>query len=243
MPPPDPYRTQSNTYGIYRSYAFGIPSYTPDELYSLDAVSDSATFATNSNARVSDGLPWWTSFGLSSENPQHNYFAPFLNASVFRLMSWFYNGTNHKSLSDLDSLVTGVILANDFKKDDLIGFRATREAERLDKAETLQSRFPAQDGWSETCVKISLPAQKVNHATEAVAPEFDVPGLFHRPLVHVIKVALQETTAKLYHFSPFHEFWQASPDAPPERIWSELYTADAFTTEYAKIRSQPQEGG
>ena len=158
-------------------------------------------------------------------------------------MNWFYNSTNHKSLSDLDRLVNDVILADDFKKDDLIGFRATREAERLDKANTPLSRFSDQDGWNETCVKILLPAQRVNHATEAEAPEFEVPGLFHRRLIHVIQVALQETAAKMYHFSPFHEFWQPSPDAPPERIWSELYTADAFIAEHEKIQSQLQEGG
>ena len=130
-------------------------------------------------------------------------------------MNWFYNSTNHKSFSDLDKLVNDVILAKDFKKHDLIGFRATREAERLDNANTPLSRFPDQDGWSETCVKISLPAQRVNHATEAEAPVFEVPGLFHRRLTHVIRAALQETATKMYHLFPFHEYWQPSPDSPP----------------------------
>jgi hypothetical protein len=158
-------------------------------------------------------------------------------------MNWFYNGSNTKSLADLDNLVHDVILADDFKKDDLIGFHATREVERLDKVDTPQSRFSAEDGWNETSVKISLPAEKVKHATEVDAPTFDIPGLFHRRLTHVIKAALQETAAKSYHFFPFEEFWQPSPDVPPERIWSELYTADAFIAEHEKIRSQPQVDG
>ena len=241
VPPPHAYHTQTNSYGVFRSYLFGIPSYSPDDLYSLDEVSDSSTFATDSTStRLSDERPWWSSFGSSLNE---SYFAPFLNASVFRLMSWFHNGTNNKSLSDLDSLAKDVILAPDFKKDDLIGFRAKREAGRLDKADTPQSRFSAEDGWNETCVKISLPSQKVKHPTEAEAPQFDVPGLFHRRLIHVIKAALQETAAKSYHLFPFQEFWQRSSDAPPERIWSELYTADAFISEHEKIRSLPQEGG
>jgi hypothetical protein len=236
-------RTRSNSYGIYRSYPFGIPSYTPDELYSLDVVSDSTTFAPDSGAHTPDRLPWWSPFSSSLDNLTEAYFAPFLNASVFRLMNWFYNGSNNKSLSDLDNLVNNVILATDFKTEDLVGFRATREAERLDKVDALQSRFPTQDGWIETSVRISLPSKKVTHATEADAPKFDVPGLFHRRLIYVIKAALQETVAQSYHFSPFQEFWQPSPDAPPERIWSELYTADAFIAEHEKIQSRPQDGG
>lgn len=158
-------------------------------------------------------------------------------------MNWFYNGSNTKSLADLDNLVHDVILADDFKKDDLIGFRATREVERLDKVDTPRSRFSAEDGWNETSVKISLPAEKVKHATEANAPTFDIPGLFHCHLTHVMKATLQETAAKSYHFFPFEEFWQPSPDVPPERIWSELYTADAFIAEHEKIWSQPQVDG
>jgi hypothetical protein len=87
----------------------------------------------------SDGHPWWSPFSLSLENLTNAYFVPFLNASVFCLMNWFYNGSNNKFLSDLDNLVNNVILANDFKKDDLIGFHATHEAECLDKVDALRS--------------------------------------------------------------------------------------------------------
>jgi hypothetical protein len=40
---------------------------------------------------VTGGPPWWSSFSLSLENIQKNYYAPFLNPSTFRLMNWFYN--------------------------------------------------------------------------------------------------------------------------------------------------------
>jgi hypothetical protein len=48
-----------------------------------------------------------------------NYFAPFLNVSVFRLINWFYNGSNNKSLDDV---VHNVMLADGFRKDGLVGF-------------------------------------------------------------------------------------------------------------------------
>ncbi len=43
------------------------------------------------------------------------FFVPFLNATVFRLMNWFYSGSSFKSIAELQSLVDDVILAPDFK--------------------------------------------------------------------------------------------------------------------------------
>jgi hypothetical protein len=200
-----------------------------------------ATFLIASGAKLSDTPPWWSSFGSSLQNITNNYFAPFLNTSVFHLMKWFYNESNSKSLTDLDNLVDNVILAENFKKEDFVGFHAKCEAECLDKADTPQSHFLALDGWNERGIKISV--EKVKHAIEADAPQFEVPGLFHHCLIHVIKAVLQETATKSYHLFPFRKFWQPSPDMPPEHIWSELYTADAFIAEHEKIQLHPQEDG
>ena len=160
--PPVTYCTQANGYGIYHSYPLGIPSIPPDELYSLDAVSDLVIFATDSGANTPDGPPWWASFGSSLQNVHRNYFALFLSTSVFWLMNWFYNGSNNKSLTDLDNLVSNIILADDFKKEDLISFCAKCEVEHLDNIDTPHSHFSACNGWNETSVEISLPAEKVS---------------------------------------------------------------------------------
>ena len=104
------YETLPNSYGVYRSYASGCPSYTPDDLYSLGQVSDSRTFSQDPNPYANANRPWWAKFGSSLQNAQNQYFAPFLNASVFHLMSWFYSGSNLKSLGELDRLVLDVIL-------------------------------------------------------------------------------------------------------------------------------------
>jgi hypothetical protein len=105
-------------------------------------------------------------------------------------MNWFYNSSNNKSLTDLNNLMNDVILTNNFKKEDLIGFCAKCEVEHLDNVNAPHSHFSAYNGWNETSVKISLPAEKVEHVTEANAPKFDIPGLFHCHLTHVIKAAL-----------------------------------------------------
>ena len=105
-------------------------------------------------------------------------------------MNWFYNSSNNKSLTDLDNLVNDVILADNFRKEDLIGFHAKHEVEYLDNVDAPHSRFSACNSWNKTSVKISLLAEKVEHATKADALKFDIPGLFHCHLTHVIKAAL-----------------------------------------------------
>jgi hypothetical protein len=177
-------------------------------------------------------------------NIQADYFAPFQNASTFRLMSWLHSGSKTKSHVELDRLVTEVIMADDFKKDDLVGFRASREAGRLDEQDhEPQSRFSAEDGWIETTVNISLPVDGTRFPSEADAPQFAVPGLFYRPLMEVIRAALHDTAAEHFHIFPFQTFWKPSPDSNRERIFSELYTSDAFIAEHEKLCAQPRETG
>lgn len=184
--------------------------------------------------RDSYSRPWWAA---PSSADQESYYNPFPTASHFRLMRWFYNGSPSKTLSALDDLVQNVLLASDFKREDLVGFRAAREAERLDQSHHTSSRFSADDGWIESRVTIALPAERVKHASERDAPTFEVSGLVHRRLIHVIKAALQESSTKQFHIFPYQEFWDPSPGSPPERIYSELFTSDSFLTEHRKIRA------
>ena len=113
------FETALNSYGIYHIYPGGHPSFTPDELYTLNQVADSANFTQDTSSQMH---PWWSVFGSSFENLETKYFTPFLNASVFHSMKWFYSGSNLQSLGELDCLVNEVILANDFDKKDFCGF-------------------------------------------------------------------------------------------------------------------------
>src|SRR5262249_16133986 len=49
--------------------------------------------------------------------------------------------------------------------------------------------------------------------------------------------------AKSFHLTPFKLFWQSDEDSPPERVLSELYTADAFLEEHEAIRARACEDG
>ena len=72
--------TKANSFGIYRKYALGPPTITPDDSFTLSSLSDSVSIAhdpADSRSKAS----WWSSFGSSClktvKNATNNYFAPF----------------------------------------------------------------------------------------------------------------------------------------------------------------------
>ena len=246
--PPSCISTEPDCYGVYRTY-FGpnLPSYDPDGITDINHLSDAPTFPVPQDQRR-QAASWWSGFGASVRSVQNEYFAPFLNATIFRLMSWFYNGTNVKSLADLDHLVHGVILASDFNRADLEGFRAVKEVERIDEhqgnPDDLESAFLPADGWKETTVQIRLPADGVSHPSEDKAPLFGIPGLFYRKPLEVLRSALRETSSEQFHLSPFHMYVNNdSPDMPTQRIYSEIYNSDAMVEEHRKIQDQSRANG
>ena len=103
--------------------------------------------------------------------------------------------------------------------------------------------MPSSRGWKESVVKIRLPPERATSMDESKAPEFEVPGVFHRSLVDIIKDAFQETAALEYHYTPFKYFWKPSNDEPAQRLYSELYSSDAMIDEYERLQSSPCEPG
>jgi hypothetical protein len=231
--------TEPNEFGLYRVYTT-FPTNDPDESVDLNDVCDDPGLATAPSCNTHQG--WWSGFGSKLCGQKEEFFAPFLNATVFRLMNWFYGGSNMKSLAELDSLVQGVLLADDFNVEHLKGFSTARELGQLDKY-TNNPGLHAADGWKESTVRLRLPAEKFLNNSENEAPEFEVSGVYHRSLIEVIKTAFQEPIAKTFHFSPFRLFWKPSPDEPPQRVISELYNSDALLAELEKIQTQPRKPG
>ncbi|KAI6104251.1 hypothetical protein F5141DRAFT_1216779 [Pisolithus sp. B1] len=97
--------THHNRYGMFREYQGSFPTYDPESSTHVGQLCDSHNLEAISN----------------------NYFKPFLNATVWRLMGWFYGGSNQKSIDDLNNLVHNVILAEDFDCTDLQDFVASQE--------------------------------------------------------------------------------------------------------------------
>lgn len=136
-PPPTPIETRSNRFRIFRRYAVA-PQHDPEEGMPLDTFADAPSHArpTEDPDESNPLRPFGTDATVKSA--QSSAFAPFLNASVFRLMKWFYSGSVVKSASELDKLVNNVLLADDFDRDDLRGFSAAREFNRVDEYSTLR---------------------------------------------------------------------------------------------------------
>jgi hypothetical protein len=230
------FRTEPNSFGLYRVYSGRLPTYDPDLVVRIDDVCDSGNF--NIQPDVSLSRPWWSAFGSSLDTIQNNFFAPFLNATVFRLMSWFYSTSSLKSLSELQRLVDKVINQDDFQKEDLQDFNANREAALLDTHTAKAKVGPAflgNDGWTITSVKISVPCPGVEYSSERDAPTFEVHDLFIRRPLEVLKDAFNELSAERMHIRPYELWWQEDADHPPERCYSELYNSNAFLEEQREL--------
>lgn len=236
-PIPMVHETEPNQFGLYRSYTC-YPTRDPEDEQGLDELCDAPGLATAPN---SQSKRWWTGLGSVAQSAKDNVYAPFLNVTVFRLMNWFYGGSNMKSMAELDALVDNVLLAEDFNVEHLRDFSAARELKRLDDEDSVSPTFSAENGWRESSVKIRLPAEGVKNASEDVAPQFKVHSIHHRSLVEVIRTAFQDVSAKSFHYTPFKLFWKPTPDSNPERVITELYNSDAFLEEHAKLQGQPQE--
>jgi len=109
-PPPVIIQTPPNVFGLYREY-LTHPSVEIDDLEDLETLCDAPGIATATSVQHK---PWWKAIGLPDPTHQAGIFAPFLNATIYRLMTWFYSGSNTKSIGELDHLVKDVILADDF---------------------------------------------------------------------------------------------------------------------------------
>ncbi|KAI5981153.1 hypothetical protein F5J12DRAFT_731619 [Pisolithus orientalis] len=180
-----------------------------------------------------DGEPWNAWFSHSLKQLRKNYFIPFLNVTVWHLMSWFYNGSTQKSQSDLNNLVHNVILAADFDCKDLHSFVAQQELRQMDESTLISS-----NSWYTTSVTIWLPCEGVKVHKEN-APKFKVEELHYHKLTDVIKAAFAETAAEEYNVTPYKLFWQADDDTIPEQVFGEVYMADIMLQEHKTIKAQP----
>jgi hypothetical protein len=156
-------------------------------------------------------------------------------------MNWFTTTSITKSMTELDSLVQNVLQAPDFKVEELAGFRAAKENARLDSFKFKQGPGTVSDNedpvfddtWIKGTVYIPLPCDGVCQS-EDNAPLFPV-TFYYRKILDVIKAALSEPESKAFHTFPFRAYWHPSKGEPPERVYSESYTANAWNNEYDEI--------
>ncbi|KAH6911436.1 hypothetical protein BKA70DRAFT_856042 [Coprinopsis sp. MPI-PUGE-AT-0042] len=225
------YHTKPNAFGVFRVY-HSPPTTNPDAGQTLDDVADAPSFTQS----VGEEKRWWKGFGKKAKD---KILAPFLNATVFRLFNWYYAATNFLSRAHLQRLVNEVLLAPDFKLADLVDFSVERELKRLDSTDPDVSPYAGTYGWTTSTLKIPLPCEGVKCA-EGKAPVLELEGLVHRSLAEVIETAFSDSSSKSFHYTPFWEYWKPKPGAPPQRILSEVYTADVFLEEHERLGKMPR---
>ncbi|PCH39582.1 hypothetical protein WOLCODRAFT_86000, partial [Wolfiporia cocos MD-104 SS10] len=111
--------------------------------------------------------------------------------------------------------------------------------------------FSAADGWNKSSVTVRLLKEKEKWADESEAPQLEVPDVYHRSLLDIIKTVCRDPEASSYQWIPYKQFWrrpknssdrtvdEESAEVDDIRIYSELFNSDAMLLEYEKIRSQP----
>lgn len=211
--------TPSNSFGIWRDYP-DRPTTDPDTSLTLKDLSNRQhpTFPEQTTANL---------IAPSDSQPTH---WPFPNPTIYAVMQWLNNGKTAKSELEITNFVQKVILAPTFSCRDLIGFDAHRENQRLDKILVEEPKLRSQ--FMQTSVEILVPSGKPD--VEAI--HYQIPGLLHRKLTHIILDAFNGPLAHLLHFSPFKLFQKNPITGEDERIYGEIYTSDAFLEETEKVR-------
>ena len=239
LPIPDPFETEPDSMRLYRVYP-RLPARDPDEQLTIHHVADAPTFikeiSINHKENPLVGLGSTTQ--TQSELTNKPFYAPFLNSTVFCLMTWFYK-TSMKTLTYLDALVSEVLLSNDYDQHDLIGFSATRESHRLDASNPQQDAetaagsssppipFDISNLWHQDTVQLPLPLMRERFNSEADAPTITI-GVHHRNLLEIVKSGAQASSANFFHWKGFKQFWKPSETERAERVYGEVYTSDAF---------------
>jgi hypothetical protein len=213
----DTIQTAANTFGLWREYQHR-PSYDPDSIVDADTLA-------NLNTDNSDPYPSLLEHDPDSE-PVHK------NSTIESLINWQNTGSTSKSNNEVNRLVRDVLRRPGFSVEDLEGFEATRENQRLDKAD---ARSPHLRAFQETSVTIDVPSGDETKPAHAVK----IPGLYFRKLTTIIKDAFQSPLAPQYHFSPFKLYHTSPITGEDERVYSEIYNSDAFIKEHDRVQRAP----
>jgi hypothetical protein len=203
--------TEEDSMGLFRHYTM-LPSKDPNLHLTIHHVADVLTFLKD----VESPYNPLTGFGPQAVHNSSTdalaktlYYTPFLNATVFRLMNWFYQSSK-KTLADLENLVHNMILHLDFHSSDLKNFSATHESRCLEKSINTSDSdlsYLKNDDWKEAVIKVPLPLSRTRYASEDDAHMLEV-QFVHRSLGEVIKSGVQDfASLHNFHWCGFKQFW------------------------------------
>ena len=233
------FTTEPDEFGLFRVYP-RKPYCEPDNDVTLDDICDDAAQTSSDN---SDSRRWWKGFNPDMDDeqatPSKHPFAPLSTPTSFCILHWFYGGSREKSQAELNSLLENVLRAKDFKLDELTKFNLAHEMNLLDSVDDPSAPFANENIWKKSTIKIPLPCEREKFPSEDAAHKLRIRDVRYRSLLEVMRTGAKDESAKSWHNTPYKMFWKANTDSQPQRVISELYTADAFLEEHEKIAKLP----
>ncbi|KAG1821542.1 uncharacterized protein BJ212DRAFT_1477420 [Suillus subaureus] len=193
----DAIQTVSNLFGLSRLYP-RHPSFEPDKFIPSTLLARTCPMAVQE--MDSPGLPDVLPLPY-----------PFLNMTIYWLVSWMNSGSHRKSEAEVQRLITDVLQADDFDIKDLEGFSLRKSLWKLDKDDS-RERITFPDDWVETDITINIPTK----STEEGPIAYTIHGFHYCPLVEVIHAAFADVQAHAFHLSPFKWLWQDPLDSHQE---------------------------
>lgn len=133
-----------------------------------------------------------------------------------------------------------LIASGRVKAEELAGFRARTELQRLD--DFAATSTIAGGPWKTGSVKVRMPHMRKSKrplSTEEQAPEFEVTGIRYRSLVDLITSKIQDTPSDSFHHTPFTEWWCPPGSSTPVRIYGEAYSSNAAVKLFEGIKDVP----
>ena len=229
-PSPEWQKTELDEFGLYRVYV-ERPTRESDDSDAPDYGCDAPTFDNVHNAAAEREKV--------RTAPDTNPFAPFANATKFRLTNWIYSMT--KSNASFDSLVNDVIRADDFEVNDLEDWNTAREVKALEQYSTQgpsEELWRPSDGWLRGSVKIPLPCRNHKWKSESDAPQLEVSDIPYRSLIDVIKSACRDSEFFNWHLKGYKQMWKPSENEPVEQVHGEVWFSNQYLIYEDEIRNQ-----
>jgi len=235
-----PFQTEPNEAGLFRVYS-NQPTTLPKNT-TLEGVTDAPTLALGAGHTAPNSLGHGLPGLSSSEIGNDELFEAFSNPTSGLLMAWQYSGTNQKSVAELQRLCNFI---GDplFNPTDASTFSHIRESKNIDAYLRNKSNpFCEEHGWRQSAVKIKLPKEGKRFSSEADAPEFEIPGIYHRSITNIIESIFQDDVAATFDMTPYREYWKCSEERTVEVI-GEAYSTPEMREAHQEINSLPREAG
>ena len=218
-------KSACNGFGLFRQYyAAHFPDHDPAEnISSNDLINTSPTLLAN-------------------------VYHPYPNETSFLLGEWYWNGGEKKSQLSFQRLLE-IVGHPAFHPEDVAGnnwwrIDAQLSGDRRESPNNGDSWIDEEnDGdWIKTPIKISVPFHK--RMSHPGPKDFDAGILYHRKLTSVIREKItRSSTHPHLHFEPYEYFWQPNNATEPVRVYSELYTSEAFFEAHRVLQDSPGEPG